>query len=149
MIITRGGAVADFQEALHEPLCGAGPERRERSHSARLRATASESPRRSRRRPHPCAICRLEPARGGGSDQQTLCRTSCPLADSLVGHGNPAPCQHLLDHAKAQRKPEIEPDCTADREAMAMIERVVGSRRRPFSRSAPSNRSPDGTRQDS
>ena len=33
-----------------------------------------------------------------------------PLAHGLVRHENPARRQHFLDHAKAQGKPEIEPD---------------------------------------
>jgi hypothetical protein len=33
-----------------------------------------------------------------------------PLAHRLVAHANAARRKHLLDHAKAQRKPEIEPN---------------------------------------
>ena len=54
-----------------------------------------------------------------------------PLAHRLVGYANPASCQHLLDHAKAQRKSEIQPNGVADhlgRKAMATIERVTGDR---------------------
>src|ERR1700677_2480317 len=52
-----------------------------------------------------------------------------PLAHGLVRHANPALSQHLLDHAKAQGKSEIEPHGIADhlrREAMTAIERVTG-----------------------
>src|SRR5580692_5417011 len=54
-----------------------------------------------------------------------------PLAHGLVGHANPARCQHFFDHAKAQGKPEIEPNSMADdlrRKAMALVERVAGCR---------------------
>src|SRR6202451_4158028 len=54
-----------------------------------------------------------------------------PLAHGLVGHANPARRQHFFDHAKAQGKPEIEPNRMADhlrRKAMALVERVVGCR---------------------
>ncbi len=37
-----------------------------------------------------------------------------PLAHGLVGHANPARRQHFFDHAKAQGKPEIEPNRMAD-----------------------------------
>ena len=48
-----------------------------------------------------------------------------PLAHGLIGHANPARRQHFLDHAKAQGKPEIEPNRMADdlrRKAMALVE---------------------------
>jgi len=54
-----------------------------------------------------------------------------PLTHGLVGHANPTGRQHLLDHAKARGKPEIEPNGIADhfrRKAMAAIQRVTGSR---------------------
>src|SRR4029077_18674942 len=54
-----------------------------------------------------------------------------PLAHGLVRHANPARRQHFLDHTKAQRKPEIQPNGIADdfrRKAMAAIQRVTGSR---------------------
>ena len=54
-----------------------------------------------------------------------------PLAHGLVGHANPARRQHFFDHAKAQGKPEIEPNRMADdlqRKAMALVERVAGCR---------------------
>ena len=50
-----------------------------------------------------------------------------PLAHRLVAHANSARREHLLDHAKAQRKPEIEPNRVADhlrRKAMTAIERI-------------------------
>jgi hypothetical protein len=54
-----------------------------------------------------------------------------PLAHGLVGHANPARRQHFFDHAKAQGKPEIEPNRMADhlrRKTMALVERVAGCR---------------------
>src|SRR5208283_515912 len=95
-------------------LFGAGPGRRERSHSDRRRATASASRRRSRPRLHPYAICRRDRARAGGSDWRTPCRTLAPLTHGFVGHANSARREHLLDHAEAQGKPEIEPYGVAD-----------------------------------
>ena len=53
-----------------------------------------------------------------------------PLPHGFVGHANSALRQHFLDHAKAQGKPEIEPNGIADhfrRKAMAAIRRVTGS----------------------
>src|SRR5580704_6792916 len=53
-----------------------------------------------------------------------------PLAHGLVRHANPARRQYFLDHAKAQGKPEIEPNGIADhfcRKAMAAIQSVTGS----------------------
>jgi hypothetical protein len=53
------------------------------------------------------------------------------LAHGLVGHANSTRRKHLLDHPKAQGKPEIEPNGIADhfrREPMAAIERVMGIR---------------------
>src|SRR6202047_1748784 len=50
-----------------------------------------------------------------------------PLPDRLVRHRDAAGGQHLLDHAQAQRKPKIQPDCVADdlsRVAMAGVNRV-------------------------
>ena len=58
-----------------------------------------------------------------------------PLAHGLVRHANPARCEHLFDHAKAQRKPEIEPHGVADhfrRKAMAAIQTVTGNRHGRF-----------------
>src|SRR5580698_8220604 len=71
-----------------------------------------------------------------------------PLAHGLVGHANPARRQHFFDHAKAQGKPEIEPNRMADdlrRKAMALVERVAGCRHggRIAARSR-FNRQPDG-----
>ena len=57
-----------------------------------------------------------------------------PLAHALVGHANSAGRQHLLDHAQAQRKPEIEPNRVDDhlrRKAVAAIERITGCRLGP------------------
>src|SRR4051812_45795208 len=54
-----------------------------------------------------------------------------PLPDRLVGHRDAACCQHLLNHAQAQREAEIEPHRVADelcRIAIAGINRVSGRR---------------------
>ena len=54
-----------------------------------------------------------------------------PLAHGLLRHANPARRQHFLDHTKAQRKPEIQPNGIADdfrRKAMAAIQRITASR---------------------
>src|ERR1700734_3495345 len=59
-----------------------------------------------------------------------LAKLLSPLAHRLVRHANPARRQHLLDHPKAQGKPEIQPDGTADnlrRKAMAAIETVTSA----------------------
>jgi hypothetical protein len=37
-----------------------------------------------------------------------------PLSDRLICHRDAASHRHLLDHAQAQRKPEIQPDRIAD-----------------------------------
>ena len=69
-----------------------------------------------------------------------------PLAHGLVRYANPARRQHFLDHTKAQRKPEIQPNGIADdfrRKAMAAIQRVTGSQHgRAFSRLPTPNSSP-------
>ena len=54
-----------------------------------------------------------------------------PLTYGLVAHGNATLCDHLLDHAKAQGKPEIEPNGVADdlrRKAVAAIEGITSTR---------------------
>src|SRR5271166_1554976 len=54
-----------------------------------------------------------------------------PLPDRLIGDRDAASRQHLLNHAQAQREPEIEPDRVTDqlrRVAMASINRVSGRR---------------------
>src|ERR1700722_13785917 len=54
-----------------------------------------------------------------------------PLAHGLVAYANAARRKHLLDHAKTQRKPEIEPNRIAydlRRKAMAAIKAVTGCR---------------------
>ena len=56
------------------------------------------------------------------SDQQ-----GCALSittDRLIGNDDAALQQHLLDQTKAQRKPEIQPDCMGDYgrgETMALV----------------------------
>jgi hypothetical protein len=48
-----------------------------------------------------------------------------PTTNSFVTDLNPAGGEHLLDHAQAQRKAVVEPDCKADhlgRETVAGIE---------------------------
>src|SRR5215213_6783680 len=52
-----------------------------------------------------------------------------PLPYGLMTDQNASGRQHLLDHAQAERKPEIQPDSMADhfgREAMTGIARVTG-----------------------
>jgi hypothetical protein len=54
-----------------------------------------------------------------------------PLTHGLVGHANPTGRQHLLDHAQAQGKPEVEPNRITDdfrRKAMAAIEGLTSAR---------------------
>src|SRR6516165_1369803 len=49
-----------------------------------------------------------------------------PLAHRLIAHANSPRCEHFFDHAKAQGKPEIEPDRCADdfrRKPMTAIKR--------------------------
>jgi hypothetical protein len=56
-------------------------------------------------------------------------RTSDPLPDRLIGDRNAASRQHLLNHAQAQREPEIHPHRIADERggvAIARIKRISG-----------------------
>ena len=60
-----------------------------------------------------------------------LAELPSPLAHGFISHTNPARRQHLLDHAKTQGKPKIEPNGTANhfrREPMAAIKWIVDSR---------------------
>jgi hypothetical protein len=53
------------------------------------------------------------------------------LTYGLVAHGNATLRDHLLDHAKAQGKPEIEPNGMAydlRRKAVAAIEGITSTR---------------------
>ena len=57
-----------------------------------------------------------------------------PLTYGLVAHGNATLRDHLLDHAKAQGKPEIEPNgmaCDLRRKAVAAIEGITSTRHAP------------------
>jgi hypothetical protein len=59
----------------------------------------------------------------------TLPELQRPLPRSFVADLDASGGEHLLDHAQAQGKPEIEPDCVANhfsRKAMAGIERITG-----------------------
>ena len=101
--------------AAGEGLFDAAPEHRERSHAGRPRAKASrcspaiEMTTSSR--------CHLSPRAGGtladlvGNRRLNLCAHWRTVRSSRQFR---APASHLLDHAKAQRKPEIEPNRVAD-----------------------------------
>src|SRR5215203_2637577 len=45
---------------------------------------------------------------------EALAELARPLAHGLVAHIDAAGCQHLFDHAQAQREPEVEPHGVAD-----------------------------------
>ena len=75
--------------------------------------------------------CHLSPRRGAAADLvgDRLAEFEAPLPHRLVADGDAAGGQHLLNHAQAERKAEIQPDRVADdlsREAIAGIDRVPG-----------------------
>ena len=116
-------------------LCDVEPERRERSHSDRLRAKASmASPAIEMH-----DFIQMPFVAAGGSPLadligDCLAKLGRPLAHGLVSHTNPSCREHLLDHAKAQGKPEVEPNGMADdlgRKAIAVIEGITRGRHSP------------------
>src|SRR3954470_14820758 len=61
--------------------------------------------------------CHLSPAQGSPTTDlvgERLAELEGPLPHRLVADENVASRQHLLDHAQAQREPEIQPDRVAD-----------------------------------
>jgi hypothetical protein len=120
VIITRGGVTADFRSLLMGRC------------AARVSRRRWTMPMMFARDRHDDFVEMPLVAAGGCAlaDQigECLAELFALLAHGLVGHANPARRQQLFDHAKAQGKPEIEPNGIADhlrREAMTAIERVT------------------------
>src|SRR3954452_17915124 len=60
---------------------------------------------------------------------KALAKLQRPLPHRLMTDQDTAGCEHLLDHAQAQGKAEVEPDGAADHfswEAVASIAKVTG-----------------------
>ena len=137
VIKTRGGMIADFKKPLHEPLRSAGV-------SSTLDQDVENEAVLIDGAPEPVWLAGDRDddlihmpfiAAGGGPPadliSECLAELLPPLAHGLVGHANPTRRQHFFDHAKAQGKPEIEPNRMADdlgRKAMAVVVSGAGSR---------------------
>ena len=52
--------------------------------------------------------------------------SSWPSADGLVADDDAWNCNQILDHAKAQRKPEIEPDRMGDNVDRKTVAAITG-----------------------
>ena len=144
--MTRGGVIGGFQEFRHEP-----------ARSVAVSSTLDEDIKNEAilidRAPKPVWLAgdrdgdliqmpfvaaRWSPLTDLAGER--LAEFHRPLAHGLVAHANAARRKHLLDHAKAQRKPEIEPNRIAydlRRKAMAAIKAVTSCRHAPRLASRP------------
>src|SRR5580692_735753 len=120
VIMTRGGVTADFRSFLMS-RCAA------RLSLRRWTKTSRTKPILIDRAPQPVRLASnrdddlihmpfVAASRRALADLigERLAELLPPLAHGLVRHANPARRQHFLDHAKAQGKPEIEPNGIAD-----------------------------------